>query len=324
MRSTSYRFHILAALLAGTLVSHTTHAGNVSGLTEFKDKTAANAAEVNGNFTKIQDAVNDNNTRIGTLNTDNTTNTGNISALQARLDTLETQILGVLTFPHILTATNSIAIAAGPGVVSYAGGDKAIVGAKLLTLPAFTMNTAANKIYHIRMEAGVWKLIDVTGSILPETDPSFDSRSDSMLVARVVADSGNTAKADALINRDRLQFGMTSFVGCVNLPPKDDISYNFIADGQSVGQMQSHQRSFKYGTNNYFYMNENVVLNWARTPQTFSYSNNQGHFSSLAGNRNYRAQVNVNTRYNMVGGAEWVLDNPANCLDISVVMSGSN
>jgi len=67
MHRTSYHFHFLVALLASALLSHTTYAGNVSGLTEFKDKTAANAADVNGNFTTIQNAVNDNDARIGTL-----------------------------------------------------------------------------------------------------------------------------------------------------------------------------------------------------------------------------------------------------------------
>lgn len=67
MRSTSCHFHILTALVLGALVSHVGHAGEVPVLTEFKDSTAAKAAEVNNNFTKIRDAVNVNNGRLGTL-----------------------------------------------------------------------------------------------------------------------------------------------------------------------------------------------------------------------------------------------------------------
>ena len=67
MRSTSYRFHILTALLVGALVSHTTHAADVPALIQFTDGTPAKAAEVNSNFTAIKDTVNVNNTRLGVV-----------------------------------------------------------------------------------------------------------------------------------------------------------------------------------------------------------------------------------------------------------------
>ncbi len=59
MRNRTYRFHLLAALLASSLVNQITHAGEVTGLTTFSDGTAAKAAEVNGNFTVIKNAVNE-------------------------------------------------------------------------------------------------------------------------------------------------------------------------------------------------------------------------------------------------------------------------
>ena len=67
MRNISPRFHVLSALVAGALISHVAYSGDVPVLNEFKDSTAAKAAEVNDNFTKIRDAVNTNNGRLGTL-----------------------------------------------------------------------------------------------------------------------------------------------------------------------------------------------------------------------------------------------------------------
>lgn len=69
MRSISYRFHILAALVAGALVGHTAQAGDVAALTTFTNGTPTNADAVNGNFTAIKDAVNANNARLGAVET---------------------------------------------------------------------------------------------------------------------------------------------------------------------------------------------------------------------------------------------------------------
>lgn len=87
MRRTSFGFHIFAALMAGALVSHISYAGNISGLTEFKDKSAANAAEVNGNFIAIQNAVNENNAKLDSHITTDVPYT-NTNAEKAILDRL--------------------------------------------------------------------------------------------------------------------------------------------------------------------------------------------------------------------------------------------
>ena len=84
MHSTSCRLHILAALVVGALVGHTTHAGDVPTPIVFTDGTPAKAAEVNSNFTAIKDAVNENNKRLGTVEAASATQAGSISALETQ------------------------------------------------------------------------------------------------------------------------------------------------------------------------------------------------------------------------------------------------
>ncbi len=79
--------NLLKSALLLTLIPASTMnwAGEVTGLTTFQANTTAKASEVNGNFTAIQDAVNDNNTRI-------TTNETAISGHETRISTNEANI----------------------------------------------------------------------------------------------------------------------------------------------------------------------------------------------------------------------------------------
>lgn len=95
MRRTSYRFHSFAALLVGAFVSLSNHAGDVPVLTEFRDGTAAKAAEVNGNFTVIRDVVNTNNTRLGTVEAASTAQGASIGVLNTTTANHETRITSV-------------------------------------------------------------------------------------------------------------------------------------------------------------------------------------------------------------------------------------
>lgn len=87
-------------------------AGPVNGLTSFTAGTPARAAEVNGNFTAVKTAVDDNHTRIGTIEGVNAA--ARITALEganaaARLTALETSpsVTGNLTLaPSTATAGN--------------------------------------------------------------------------------------------------------------------------------------------------------------------------------------------------------------------------
>lgn len=70
--------------------------------------------------------------------------------------------------------------------------------------------TVANKTYHLRWDrVNGFALYDLAAgsynpSAVPETDVSFDTTYDSMLVARVVTSAANVATITTLINKDRL------------------------------------------------------------------------------------------------------------------------
>lgn len=87
----------LALATLGLTVSHNALAGKVNGLTNFSPNTPALAAEVNGNFSKVKTAVDDNDTRIAALEQ-------TITALQARIAALESN--SVLALDGVLTLVN--------------------------------------------------------------------------------------------------------------------------------------------------------------------------------------------------------------------------
>jgi len=87
MRNTSYRFHILAALVAGVLVSHTSHSGQVPVLPDFNEGTPAKAADVNGHFNAITKEVNTNDTRLGTVESSSADHETRIKAVENTNDT---------------------------------------------------------------------------------------------------------------------------------------------------------------------------------------------------------------------------------------------
>jgi hypothetical protein len=90
-------------VVAGTLISAIgamALADPVTGLTTFTANTPARAGEVNGNFTSVKTAVDDNFQRITTLQTQVTTLQAQLTALQARLD--DPQVQGLLAIaPHV-------------------------------------------------------------------------------------------------------------------------------------------------------------------------------------------------------------------------------
>ncbi len=78
---------------------------------------------------------------------------------------------------------------------------------------ARTFSTAANKTYHLRWEynggAPAFTLKDLSNGVynpssLAETDSSFDSNYDDMLMALVVTNGSNALTGPALKNKDRL------------------------------------------------------------------------------------------------------------------------
>jgi hypothetical protein len=89
------QYLITIAVAALSLVAHSVYAAQVSGLTTFQSNTPAKAAEVNGNFSKVQSAVNDNDTRL--TNVEVSVAGGNVKGA------LLTQFAGNAIFPSDTT-----------------------------------------------------------------------------------------------------------------------------------------------------------------------------------------------------------------------------
>lgn len=94
-------------------------------------------------------------------------------------------------------------------------------GAFRFTSAQIDLPTVANKTYHLRWtEAAGFVLYDLsTGaynpSAVPETDPSFDTSFDNVLVARVVTSSGNVATITPLKNKNSLKSSILMTAGPV-------------------------------------------------------------------------------------------------------------
>ncbi|MCP4134933.1 MAG: hypothetical protein GY754_28420, partial [bacterium] len=212
-----------------------------------------------------------------------------------------------------------------------------VILGKKVQLPSFEFTTAASKTYHVRFKpAAGWSLNDLSnGAYNPggatESDTRFDSSYEDMLAARIVTDAGNSAACTPLHNNNRLQFTLDSMLGCssgnpIPLPPHDGQWYTTGASYRQIyGEAESGTRRLQYGNpGSYFHSQEIVTLNWARQPKAVSFSHDMGYFSNNTGNRQYSEHIEENNRYNVIVRSSWVLSNPAGCLDLSVIVSGTN
>ncbi len=82
-------------------ITASVQAGSISGLTSFTANTTARASEVNGNFTTVQTAVNDNDSRLTTVEGTVGANTSNITTLQATTSTNSANISTLQSNPGI-------------------------------------------------------------------------------------------------------------------------------------------------------------------------------------------------------------------------------
>lgn len=119
----------------------------------------------------------------------------------------------VLTLSH---ATGSLVVGAAGETWLHRGPRRFSINNILLADRTFA--TAASKTYHVRWHApgtgtatpaatyphGRFELADLTGASPAETDPSYDTTFDRMLVARVVTNGSNVATITALANRAQL------------------------------------------------------------------------------------------------------------------------
>ena len=92
----------------------TVMAGQVGSMTTFTSGTAAVASEVNGNFTAVETAVNDNDTRT-------TTNASDISTNQSRLTNIETSTASVHATSFIVPSNESCTVSNGDFLSITAG-----------------------------------------------------------------------------------------------------------------------------------------------------------------------------------------------------------
>lgn len=102
---------------------------------------------------------------------------------------------------------NNVRIAAGTQWVHR--------GVNTYTSALTNLPTVASKTYHLRWDpTNGFALYDLSSgtynpSAVPETDVSFDTTYDSMLVARVVTDAANAATITPLLNKQRMTFVAT-------------------------------------------------------------------------------------------------------------------
>lgn len=107
------KFLVMAALLATSLLAQNAHAGPVGPLTTFTAGTPAKASEVNGNFSAVSTAVNDNASRIGTLET-NPNLGGNLTLVEPSTATAGNIMKGTASFIHDFGTNNTfVGVAAG-------------------------------------------------------------------------------------------------------------------------------------------------------------------------------------------------------------------
>ncbi|MGO7149004.1 hypothetical protein ACCS52_26570 [Rhizobium ruizarguesonis] len=147
-------------------------------------------------------------------------------------------------FPEILTADGRIPVTSpSAGQVRVpAGYDFLHRGIFAVTTVQTDFATAANKTYHLRWSSVAgFALKDLADSgynptALAETDESFDSSYDNMLVARVVTNASNVPTITNLVNLNRLEAETTT-----------------AGSGTSAGDNNSYSNTF--------------TLNWSRTPK---------------------------------------------------------
>jgi hypothetical protein len=110
-----------------TLATQGTVASDVTGLTSFTAGTPARAADVNGNFSAVKTAVDDNQAQITALETANATLETANAALEARIAALETKLASVTNTtengqPTVLFRGVNLRIDNGLGATATANG----------------------------------------------------------------------------------------------------------------------------------------------------------------------------------------------------------
>lgn len=148
----------------------------------------------------------------------------NIRVLTPLASDMQSAVSTMPIFPEV-DGAGTIAITAGSGnVVVDPGQGWVWRGIRAFSASDFssgdrTFATAANKTYHLRWHApgtgtatpaatypnGRFELADMTSAIPVETDASYDTTYDRMLIARIVTNGSNVPATTPLINKHRLR-----------------------------------------------------------------------------------------------------------------------
>ncbi|MBY2918856.1 hypothetical protein [Rhizobium leguminosarum] len=188
--------------------------------------TAAGISGSNGDLTQLYQAIQQ--LILAATGGGDTSNYVLMPAARARLP----------IFPEVLTSDGRIPISApSTGTVRVpAGYDFLHRGIFAITTVQTDFVTVANKTYHLRWNpTNGFQLKDLADvaynpAAVAETDISFDSAYDNMLVARVVTSAGNVATIANLANKERLQviFEKTTWEqNSVTYPPAPQVTINF-------------------------------------------------------------------------------------------------
>jgi hypothetical protein len=172
----------VTALLTACLGGQTGHAGPVGPLTTFVAGTTAKASEVNANFSAVSTAVNDNASRIGTLET-TITPAGNI-VLAPSTTTTGNIFKGTAPFIHNFGSLNTfIGEDAGNFTMATGGLGNTAIGAR-----ALQNNTTG----YDNTAIGV-------GALNSNTDGIFNTAIGANVFFRNTTGSGNTATGEQVL-----------------------------------------------------------------------------------------------------------------------------
>lgn len=162
-------------------------------------------------------------------------------------------------YPDVLTVDGKFTVTqTSAGVVSVAAGTTwTMRGGKARTSVLTPLATAASKLYHLRYRDGVFALFDIGSlvynpSSLAETDTTFDTTYDDMLVAKVVTDGSNVATITTLVNRPKLAILQNKRIttpGALNWTTKSGtaITLNWARTPERAAASLSEIRSYNSG-----------------------------------------------------------------------------
>lgn len=155
----------------------------------------------------------------------------------AGLGALYALLLNNPVFPEVLTVNGLFSLSNPANNMRVAAGTSWVHrGIETYTSVQTDLPTVASKTYHLRWTpSGGFALYDLASgsynpSAVPETDVSFDSTYDNMLIARVVTSAGNAATITPLINKNVItaQNTKTTFSEDPTAPPPPvTINLNF-------------------------------------------------------------------------------------------------